>query len=159
MSIALRNRLFGNRRPRSRTRPRRTFQSRLGRGIRIEPLEERALLAVAVAYVDDTWELTDDGFPVGAGVVSINDRVNNGNSGNGSISANYGQPADGETAAAFGIVSTSLPTLPTGFDAAYDEIDDAILATDAGGETRVYHRQGYTADWRIYHHRGQLDPE
>ncbi len=96
------------------------------RRIAVQPLEERALLALTT-FMNDNWNMiTDNGAP---GVVDAGDVVRNNNDAiaPGTITAIYG--TDG-----FGTVTTGAAT---GSNLAFNNIDEAIAGTDVGGTLNV----------------------
>src|SRR5688500_4532536 len=98
----------------ARRKQRRTL-GRDYRRVAVQPLEERALLALTT-FVNDNWNMiTDNGTP---GVVDAGDIVRNDNDAinPGTITATYGTNG-------FGIVTTGPAT---GSNPAFNNIDDAI---------------------------------
>lgn len=96
-----------------------------------EVLEDRLAPAVALAYVNDNWNLIQDNGTVG--VLDLGDVVRNNNDtiNPGGITATYGMNAFGT------VTTTSIMGGPTGSNALYDNINDAIANTNVGGTVNV----------------------
>ena len=97
-------------------------QEQRQRKLRLESLEERALLAADV-FFNDNWHVFNDVGPVG---LSVGDEVDGSNDGLVGTTGVYGVDA-------FGAVTTGAP----GSLAGSDTLNDAVAATDVGGTLHV----------------------
>lgn len=110
------------------------------RRLAMENLEGRRMLAASATFMNDNWHLVDDVAPPGPSfgdtVSNLNDAATPQFGAAGAITAIYGSTA-------FGVVTTPLAL--AGFDALYDEIDEAIAATAAGGTLNILAGQYHPA--------------
>ncbi|MBI3839932.1 MAG: hypothetical protein HY288_18575, partial [Planctomycetia bacterium] len=102
----------------------------------LEPLEERRLLSVNVAYFDDQWAFVGDAD--NSQSLSLNDQLNNGNdpgAGAGTVQSTYGNDAFGIiTTQPAGLVFTATGSLPGA-----SRVNDAIANTSSGGTVDILH--------------------